>query len=139
MKKLNKPCLSDFCVWNGWVAASHDVTDSVNFQAIQQQYSIVYLYVEERWTVVELVDGAFKCEIMSPNTIEYLNYAVLNRVSEHEAYSAHWQNQIVINLNDNLRDDGREMNGTSEKRTLNRQLNGWQRYKNSIHASYRQQ
>lgn len=72
----------------------------------------------------QFVDGAFKCEIMSPNTMKYLNYAVLNRVSEHEANAAHGQNQIVINFNGDMRDDGREMNGTSEKRTLNRQLNG---------------
>lgn len=56
--------------------------------------------------------------------MKYLNYAVLNRVSEHEANAAHGQNQIVINFNGDMRDDGREMNGTSEKRTLNRQLNG---------------
>lgn len=71
--------------------------------------------------------------------MKYLNYAVLNRVSEHEANAAHGQNQIVINFNGDMRDDGREMNGTSEKRTLNRQLNGWQRYKNSIQRIYWQQ
>lgn len=83
----------------------------------------------KRWTRAdgELVDCAVKCEIISLNTMIWLNYTILyyTRIQHADILRAA---DTVINFHDN----GREMNWAYEKRTLNRQLNERRWYKNSI-------